>query len=175
MRKLDLIEYKWNDGQWSFKDSEMLWCYDHLTHRQDTFYNARDEWRDSPRWNPILYWRGCKTYIGFVEGTPTGMLWLSAYNVPNKSGFLNFTYFDLGNVDMYEKIGLALNGIRQTFGLANVDTMYAETSVCRVAAITMAKYIGFKELGIIPSAHYHIDEDKFYDTVFMYLKLDMLR
>jgi RimJ/RimL family protein N-acetyltransferase len=53
--------------------------------------------------------------------------------------------------------------------------MYAETSVCRVAAITMAKYIGFKELGIIPSAHYHIDEDKFYDTVFMYLKLDMLR
>ena len=164
-----LIEYKFIDGQWNVKDSMMLWVYNHLVLRGDTFYNV-----DHNKWNPLPYWKSCRTFLGFVDEKIVGMFWISSWNPCNKSGFLNFSFLDTAD-DIMTVASFGAVGTRMMCDHPDFLTLYAETSVCREATLKFAEYVGFKKIGVIPNAHWHEDEGRWYDTAFMYINKDLVR
>jgi len=173
---VDLVRYEWKDGQWTFKDSEIRCFYDHMVGKRETWYNADDkDFRDNPRWNVVSYFRSCMVWLVTVDGQPGGLIWLSSVNRPNKSGFLNFAVMDFLTETMQRKVHVCLEAVRRVMDMPEFNVLYAETSVCRTTSLMMADYIGFQRLGVIPKAHYHIDEDRYYDTVFMYLTKETIR
>jgi len=166
----ELVEYKFEDGRWTFADSDMMWIYDHLVLPEETFYNV-----ETLGWNPLPYWKSCRTFVGFMDDDLVGLFWVSSWNRINKSGFFNFSFIDTCKDNLMYKLTVASAGVRLMCDHPDFRTLYAETSVCRKGVLAFADYIGFKRVGIIPNGHWHHNEGRWFDTIFMYINKDTVR
>jgi len=169
--RAELREYKYLDGQWTFKDSEMLDFYRHMDLRSDTFYNVAD----LDAWNPIPYFRRSRFFMGYYDGVRRGAFWITSWNPLNKSGFFNFSWEERGDTDLSTKIRLCVIGLRLLLNMPDFGVLYAETSVSAIATLKFADYLGFVKIGKIPHAHWNAKQQKFEDTIFMYITKDTLR
>jgi len=166
-----LKEYKFIDGQWTFKDSEMLDFYHHMDLRDLTFYNIFD--LDS--WNPLPYFRSTRFFMGYDGETRRGAFWVSSWNSINKSGFFNFSWEERGDTNLMTKVRLCCVGLRLLLDNPDFGVLYAETSVSSISTLKFAEYLGFVKLGTVPHAHWNAREQKFEDTIFMYITKENLR
>lgn len=167
---IQLTEYKYADGQWNVKDSQMMWIFQHMEFADRTFYNV-----DITKWNPLDYFKRCRVFLGLVDGELAGLFWVSSWNALNKSGFFNFSWIDTCTIDEFKRIHASMEGLRKLLDMPDFRVLYAETSVNRASVLAYADYMGFVKLGIVPGAHWHHDEQKFYDTVIMYITADTVR
>lgn len=169
--QIKLVEYKYVDGQWNVKDSDMMWIYSQMEGRAQTFYNV-----DITKWNPLPYFRRCRVFLAFdLEGQLLGLFWVSSWNPNNKSGFFNFSWVAGHDCNPMQKVSAAAEGLRTLLDMPDFKVLYAETSDCRHVVLAFAEYLGFVKVGTIPQAHWHQDEQKWYNTVFMYVTKDTVR
>lgn len=166
-----LQEYKILDGQWTFPDSGILWFYQNLQRREALFYNVAD----LDRWNPLGYFKNARTFFGFVDGVCVGAMWITGWNNLNKTGFINFGSLKKMEDNPAAKVGWGLDALRQLLAKPDFQLLYGETSVSNKPALVMAKYAGFQVVGSIPGAHWNAREQKFEDTIFMWITKEYVR
>ena len=165
------IEYKWEDGGFTLKDSFLKGFYNNLRRRDLIFYNVVD----LENWNPIPYFRSVRLWVAFNRyNEALGGFWLSSYNDLNKSGFFNCGMLKDVFTDPKDYIRVAELGLKALLNRQDVMTIYGETSVTNKGILALADYFGFKKLGIIPNGHWHARDGVFCDTEFMWINKDML-
>lgn len=172
--KVDLVEYKFEDGQWTFRDSQMFDFYSRMDRVEDTFYNVVNADRLDPK-VVLGYFRRCRFFMGFINGVMSGALWISGWNGLNKTGFLNFSWLKDAQWDGYEKIKACKEGVRILLDMPDFQLLYGETSISNVRTLALAKYFGYQFVGVIPHSHWDARSNCFEDTVFMWIDKDHLR
>jgi RimJ/RimL family protein N-acetyltransferase len=168
---LVVVEYKWYDGGWTLRDSFMIELYKRFRYKNRIFYNVKD----LDNWNPLPYFRSVRLWVMLDNsGKALGAVWLSMYNNLNSSGFFSYGLCQNTFQDERDSIKLIHSGLKYILDREDIKIVFSEVSTCNTLALIILEYLGFKLIGTIPQAHYHIDEDRRWDTKMFYITKDLL-
>lgn len=167
--KLRLIPYTIVDGQITIPNSVIWSFYNDLEFKSDIFYNVPD----LTKFNALRYFQSVKLYLGFVDTTCMGGMWISTFNDLNRSGYFNFGSTGVLR-DRKMKLWAGYTALKMLLDMPEYNLIMGETSVSNYRTRAISEAFGFKELCRVPGGHWHAREQKFQDTILSYINKDLL-